>query len=968
MADNKKVIISVVINDAGAKTKLKGISDETENLGNGANKASKGFLGLGKTFTAIARGFVIVKSFQLLSKAITESVKILADFELSMAKVKAITGATDQEFKKLEKSAQELALGTIFTATQVAELQLAYAKLGFTTEEILNATEATTKLATITGDDLANSADVVGATIRGFGLDAQEATRVVDIMAQSFSSSALSLENFKQSMKTVAPIASSANISLEQTTAMLGVLADAGIRGTKAATGLKNLMSQLTDPTSDLAKELGYTVNNSEGLNIAFEELVKRNIDLAKATGLTDERSKAAFLTLLKGKDSVDKLRESLEESTGVSDKMADTVGNTLSGSWDRFKSSVEGFTLREGEGLSKILSTALNKMSEFLNETDRGYRIMKKFEGAQKEIGQTQSTQNTSTEKLKELLKASGELYDQQEAKLKKTRDLYREQNKELSDFEIVLGFITGELGETTEERKEEFKKIKEQLEGYRSLNDEQKSELILRQARLKDSRTFQQEVTNEINRLKSERKTVNSLGEEYVDLTNEIEKWQKLLKDGDPTSQLLKQQEDLAKERKKQFDDEQFFYKWRKEANKDNLENLILITKNELKWLEQTDEFKKKSLNEQILIREKFLNTIDNLSEKFAEQEIDRWERILKPIEDVNKEIGEIQKINLNAGSSDLGEVKGFLGVILGVKEKDLEKFEERLQTAVELTQAFSDTIGLIADVRLQRVEYENQIALDNLTQRLATEARMFEINHNDQLESFIGTEQQKADFAKQKALEKLEFEQKQQDEIDKMRKQQLVEENRLAKQAFFADKANNIARAIQGTALGVINALTVLPPAGIALAALIGATGTAQVATIASQKFLPKTFQDGGIVKGALHRDGGVPFTVKGQGGFEMEGGEYIMSRKAVNKVGVDFLDRINFDGKAPDNSYMFANGGVVPRVQNNAINQAELADMIGEAIAMRISQIPVINVATDTSSISRKVFNAQSMATF
>ena len=271
MADNKKVIISVVINDAGAKTKLKGISDETENLGNGANKASKGFLGLGKTFTAIARGFVIVKSFQLLSKAITESVKILADFELSMAKVKAITGATDQEFKKLEKSAQELALGTMFTATQVAELQLAYSKLGFTTEEILNATEATTRLATITGDDLANSADVVGSVLRGFNLTASESIRVVDVMASSFSSSALNLENFRQSMKTVAPIANAANISLEQTTAMLGVLADSGLRGTVAATGLKNILSKLTDPTSDLAKELGYTVNNSEGLSIAFE-------------------------------------------------------------------------------------------------------------------------------------------------------------------------------------------------------------------------------------------------------------------------------------------------------------------------------------------------------------------------------------------------------------------------------------------------------------------------------------------------------------------------------------------------------------------------------------------------------------------------------------------------------------------------------------------------------------------------
>jgi len=914
MADNKKVIISVVINDAGAKTKLKGISDETENLGNGANKASKGFLGLGKTFTAIARGFVIVKSFQLLSKAITESVKILADFELSMAKVKAITGATDQEFKKLEKSAQELALGTMFTATQVAELQLAYSKLGFTTEEILNATEATTRLATITGDDLANSADVVGSVLRGFNLTASESIRVVDVMASSFSSSALNLENFRQSMKTVAPIANAANISLEQTTAMLGVLADSGLRGTVAATGLKNILSKLTDPTSDLAKELGYTVNNSEGLSIAFDDLVKKNIDLAKATGLTDERSKAAFLTLIKGTDKVQILTDKLNDSRGAALKQSEVIEDTLSVSWDKFGSAVEGFVLREGEGFGKWLKGIISEWTEFLNSLDNGYELMKRIQNLDKERGDITRLSDNELEKEKlellEHINASESVYQREIKKYREEDDKWFSSYSYYQQQQIKsIAIIARDEAEAHRDR-------------LRRLQEEQ-------QRREKNKELLKEE--------EDKKKAINKLDED-------------------------------EEQRKKQFDEEQLFYKWRKEANKDNLENLIFIAKKELEWLEETDEFKKKSLNEQRLIREQFLNTIDNLSEKFAEQEIDRWERILKPIEDVNKEIGKIQKINLNAGSSDLGEVKGFLGVILGVKEKDLEKFEERLQTAVELTQAFSDTIGLIADVRLQRVEYENQIALDNLTQRLATEARMFEINHNDQLESFIGTEQQKADFAKQKALEKLEFEQKQQDEIDKMRKQQLVEENRLAKQAFFADKANNIARAIQGTALGVINALTVLPPAGIALAALIGATGTAQVATIASQKFLPKTFQDGGIVKGALHRDGGVPFTVKGQGGFEMEGGEYIMSRKAVNKVGVDFLDRINFDGKAPDNSYMFANGGVVPRVQNNAINQAELADMIGEAIAMRISQIPVVNVATDTSSISRKVFNAQAMATF
>jgi TP901 family phage tail tape measure protein len=124
-------------------------------------------------------------------------------------------------------------------------------------------------------------------------------------MTKSFSSSALNLEGFKQSMKTVAPIAASANVSLETTTALLGTLADAGLRGTRAATGLRNLMSQLTDPTSKLAQELGYTIENSEGLIHAFKDLATRNIDLAKATGLTDKRSKAAFITLVNGIDNV---------------------------------------------------------------------------------------------------------------------------------------------------------------------------------------------------------------------------------------------------------------------------------------------------------------------------------------------------------------------------------------------------------------------------------------------------------------------------------------------------------------------------------------------------------------------------------------------------------------------------------------------------------------------------------------
>jgi len=377
MAENRKIIIEVVARTSGAEKNLNKVGAETEKTGQQAQKASKSFLGLGKTFTAIARGFVIVKSFQLLARAISESVKVLAEFELTMNKVRSITGASQQEFDRLTKSAKELALGTMFTANEVGELQLAYSRLGFTVVEIEKAAEATLKLATITGDDLGGAADVVGATIRGFGLDATEAARVVDVMAESFSSSALSLETFKQSMKTVAPIAASANIDLETTTAMLAKLADSGLRGTRAATGLKNIFMSLTDESSDLAKFLGYTVNNSEGAIKAFKDLGKEGMDLAVAQGLVSKRAAAAFLVLGNGVEDVERLRGTFNRATGASDRMAGVIEDSLSVKFDKFKSAVEGFTLREGEGLISMLGTALESLTEFINQTERGYRVM---------------------------------------------------------------------------------------------------------------------------------------------------------------------------------------------------------------------------------------------------------------------------------------------------------------------------------------------------------------------------------------------------------------------------------------------------------------------------------------------------------------------------------------------------------------------------------------------------------------
>ena len=241
--------------------------------------------------------------------------------------------------------------------------------------------------------------------------------------------------------------------------------------------------------------------------------------------------------------------------------------------------------------------------------------------------------------------------------------------------------------------------------------------------------------------------------------------------------------------------------------------------------------------------------------------------------------------------------------------------------------------------------------------------------------QLDSFVGTEQQKADFEKQKSLEQLEFQQRQEAERDKLRQKQLAEENKVAKASFRANKINSLANIAIDTAKAVagINANPIVnaditQALRTTLTQLVTGIGIAQGAVVASQRFQPKTFQDGGMIQGESHANGGVPFTVAGQAGFEAEGGEYIFSRKTVNRLGVDFLDSLNFGSSRQAPSMMFANGGGVPNVsRSSSINEDRLAEKIGMQVAMQMTEIPVVNVATETAQISRGILNAEAMAT-
>ncbi len=328
-----------------------------------------------RSFGKMAAGVLgAVAAFKQITGAVSNALRSFRDFEFQMAKVKAITGANRSEFLKLTKTAQDLGRSTFFTAQNVAELQTNYGKLGFTTQEIIAAQEATLNLATATDSDLARAAIVAGSAVRGFGLDASETQRVVDVMAVAFTSSALDIEKWQTSMTKVAPIAKSAGFSIEDTAAIMAQLSDSGIEASIAGTSLRNILLKMQDPNSDLVKSFGKTIHSLDDLVPALSKFSKEGGSLAEIMEVVDLRQAAAFEQMITSRQRTVELRDALEDANGAAEEMARIVGDTLEGALKRSESAWQGFQIAFidsfGESLKDItdvFATFINKITDFV-------------------------------------------------------------------------------------------------------------------------------------------------------------------------------------------------------------------------------------------------------------------------------------------------------------------------------------------------------------------------------------------------------------------------------------------------------------------------------------------------------------------------------------------------------------------------------------------------------------------------
>ena len=285
------------------------------------------------------------------------SVKTFSGFEAEMSKVKAVSGATADEFKRLESQAKNLGATTTFTATEVAGLQTEFAKLGFTASEIDKVTESTLYLAQAGGAELGRAAEVAGATLRAFGLEAAETGRVTDVMAKSFATSSLDMESFAEAMKTAAPIAKATGVSMEETSAMLGALANNGIKGSIAGTALKKILSELHQEGKPMRQ--------------TFRELASQNINLAEANDLVGERAKGALMILTEQMATVDGLTDSYENAQGAAAAMAEEMMDNTAGAFKELQSATEGALIELGEAITEneIFKNVLKGLTETMGK-----------------------------------------------------------------------------------------------------------------------------------------------------------------------------------------------------------------------------------------------------------------------------------------------------------------------------------------------------------------------------------------------------------------------------------------------------------------------------------------------------------------------------------------------------------------------------------------------------------------------
>ncbi len=343
-------VLAVGINSRGAVVGGAKYIKVVDNMEKKTNKASKGLSRFGSTAKA---AFAAIGGALILRKSIIT----ISSFENTMAELQGVTSATGEEMAQFTERARQLGATTRFSASQAAEGLLALSRAGFDVAESNAAIADTLNLATAAQLDLGRASEITSNTIRQFGLEAKEAGRVSDVMVNTANSANTNVGALAESLKFAGVTAGSFNISIEETTAALGAMADVGLRGGIAGRGLSMAMTKLVAPTEQAKKalyEMGVTMRsvNPEKVGIidAFRTLRDAEMSSAQAAKIFGNAQLKSVLALTKSIDRMEELEKLNEKSAGTARRNAKLIESTLSGAYKELKSAIEEASLSAGD------------------------------------------------------------------------------------------------------------------------------------------------------------------------------------------------------------------------------------------------------------------------------------------------------------------------------------------------------------------------------------------------------------------------------------------------------------------------------------------------------------------------------------------------------------------------------------------------------------------------------------------
>ena len=349
--------------------KLKTVGDNVTNVGKKFMPVTLGVVGLG-----------------------TAAVKTAADFDSAMSKVAAVSGATGSDLDALRDKAREMGEKTKFSASEAAEAMNYMAMAGWKTEDMLSGIEGVMNLAAASGEDLATTSDIVTDALTAFGLTAKDSGHFADILAAASSNANTNVSMMGETFKYCAPIAGALGFSAEDTAEAIGLMANAGIKGSQAGTALRTIMNNLSGDVKICGSSIGEVTIATTNADGSMRDLSDILADCRTAfSGLTEsEKAQAAeslvgknamsgFLALMNaGESDINKLSSAIDNCDGSAASMAETMNDNLAGQLQILKSQLEELAISFGELLMPAIRTIvgwIQKFVDWLNSMDEGTR-----------------------------------------------------------------------------------------------------------------------------------------------------------------------------------------------------------------------------------------------------------------------------------------------------------------------------------------------------------------------------------------------------------------------------------------------------------------------------------------------------------------------------------------------------------------------------------------------------------------